>query len=97
MANPAPCTGCIAVIGRGGCPFTDKVRRVQLAGAVAAVTPLLVRIHFIIVTIRRTGLVDLLFDVLATALSWPMPLSSQHGTYKTVKARFWPCLLGKGP
>ena len=25
-----------------------------------------------------------------------MPLSLEYGTYKTVKARFWPWLSGKG-
>jgi len=27
----------------------------------------------------------------------PIPLSSEYGTYKTVKAIFWPCLVGKSP
>jgi len=26
-----------------------------------------------------------------------LPLSSVHGTYTPVKARFWPCLSGKSP
>ena len=31
----------------------------------------------------------------ATLLARPAALSSVHGTYKTVQARFWPCLTGK--
>ena len=27
----------------------------------------------------------------------PSPLSIEHGTHKTVKARFWPWFSGKGP
>ena len=30
-----------------------------------------------------------------TSCVWVAPLSGEHGTYKTVKARFWPWLLGK--
>mmetsp|Transcript_53153 Transcript_53153/g.108411 ORF Transcript_53153/g.108411 Transcript_53153/m.108411 type:complete len:1065 (-) Transcript_53153:98-3292(-) len=37
LLNADSMRGCIAVIGRGGCPFTDKARRVERAGAIAAV------------------------------------------------------------
>ena len=59
---------------------------------------LLVRIHFIIVMIRRTGLVPWEFEFpfpgsLTSTFLGPspilqaVPLSSEHGTHKTVKAR----------
>ena len=37
LANPAELSAKVAVVRRGGCPFLDKARRVQAAGAVAMV------------------------------------------------------------
>ena len=74
---------------------------------------LLVRIHFIIVMIRWTGLAPWEFEFpfpgsLTSAqgtnferrkrvLERTLPLSSERGTYKKVTARFWPLLAGKNP
>ena len=37
LENVDEIKGCIAIIGRGGCPFTEKARRAEEAGAKAVV------------------------------------------------------------
>ena len=35
--------------------------------------------------------------LLPEEMIWDSAVSSEHGTYKTVKAKFWPWLSGKSP
>jgi len=72
---------------------------------------LLVRIHFIIVMIRWTGLAPWKFESLSQVAlhlpralhpqreheSYHRSLSIQHGTHTTVKDIFWPWISGKSP
>jgi hypothetical protein len=53
--------GKVALIGRGGCPFTDKVRRAQRAGAIAVVI---------------VNNADVLFNVLGQAKDVRIPVVS---------------------
>lgn len=61
LQNAEAMRGCIAVIGRGGCPFTDKARAVEQAGAVAAVI---------------VNHADFLFNVLGEASEVTIPVVS---------------------
>jgi len=61
IANALEIKGCIALIGRGGCQFTEKARRAQEAGAIA------------VVIVNHS---DVLFNVLGKMPSMKLPIVS---------------------